>query len=144
MDFSFFNGEKNIEAHKKIQECMKKKLELSIQFYDDLQVRISCNKMARITYQLNHNSLKWLLTYVRTGEYDDFKVHPDNIATHVDDLQERLVKQLIEKGYNIKTMPFIRETKAHISLIGLFSYGKLFFRIRRSTTFMSYLASKGL
>lgn len=106
----------------------------------DGEAWISTRGMTGLRYQLNEQSWQWILNYLQTGDYEDFGIFPS--GTNVD--STACLKALIEKGYNIARIPFLRETEVYIKLLGLFRFGKLFFSIRRDEDFTNYLNDKGL
>ena len=130
----------NEAAHRQIKLLMMQHNPLDICVKEE-ELSISCFGITRLKYKLNDNGWQWILNYLETGCYEDFGVDP----LEVSDIDcESRVKGLIEQGYNIARVPFLRETEAYIELCAFFRYGKLFFSIRRSDDFMKYLIEKGL
>ena len=132
----------NEKAHNQIKLLMRQKRILNIRL-DESFALISTQAITGIQYLLTENSWKWMVNYLKTGDYEDFGVFTSS-AISDNDFQLVSLKRLIESGENIARVPFIRETQAFVKLRALFKYGKLFFSIRRTDDFMDYLNSKGL
>lgn len=134
----------NEAAHRQVKLLMKQRKRLHVLVYTE-DVYISCQKRTGLRYQLNDNSWKWILNYLRKGDYEDFGVFPSRVS-HLDneDFKEIKAKELIEQGSNVLIIPFQRETEAVISLRVLFKYGKLYFNIRRTDEFINYLIEQKL
>lgn len=132
----------NEAAHRQVKQLMKQQKLLYIQIDGDTW--ISSQGTTGIRYQLNEQGWQWILSYLQTGDYEDFGVFPSKLSKICNGFQEDVAKELIEQKYNIARIPFIRETTGYIKLRGLFKHGKLFFSIKRSDEFINYLESKGL
>ena len=134
----------NEAAHRQIKLLMMQRKRLHVLVHAE-EVYISCQKRTGLRYQLNDNSWKWILNYLRKGDYEDFGVFPSRVS-HLDneDFKEIKAKELIEQGSNVLIIPFQRETEAVISLRVLFKYGKLYFNIRRTDEFINYLIEQKL
>ena len=129
----------NEAAHRQVKLLMIQRKQLYIRVEDE-EVLISCQGVTRLRYLLNEDSWKWILGYLQTHEYEDFGVFPSAVSHIVyDGYKEGKVKELVEQGFKVVAIPFIRETEANISIIVIFKYGKLFFSIRRSDGFIKYL-----
>lgn len=136
----FAQAYNNEAAHRQVKLLMKQRKQLYIQV--DGEAWISSQGVTGVRYQLNAQGWKWILNYLKTGDYEDFGVFPSTLPKLYN--QENAVKELIEQKCNIARIPFLRETEAYIKLRGLFRFGKLFFSVRRSDEFIDYLNSKGL
>lgn len=130
-------------AHRQVKILMKQHRILDIRL-DESFALISTIGVTGLQYMITPDTWKWLITYLQTGDYEDFGIFPSDISNTVTDLPKVCLKELIEQKYNIARIPFLRETEAYIKLRGLFRFGKLFFSIRRSDEFIDYLNSKGL
>ncbi|MCD7940704.1 MAG: hypothetical protein LUH50_11945 [Bacteroides intestinalis] len=130
-------------AHRQVKALMRQHRILDIRL-DESFALVSTTAVTGLQYMLTPDTWNWILNYLNTGDYEDFGIFPSNMSGIVNDFQINCLKQLIEKGYNIARIPFIRETTGYIKLRGLFKHGKLFFSIRRSDEFINYLESKGL
>lgn len=130
-------------AHRQLKLLMKQGRQLNIRVEDEIW--ISSQGVTGLRYQLNENSWRWILSYLQTGDYEDFGVFPSEISRFsFEGFQESKVKELVESKCNIACIPFLRETQAFVKLRGLFKFGKLFFSIRRTDDFMDYLNANGL
>ena len=134
----------NETAHLQVKLLMKQRNRLHVLVYAE-EVYISCQKRTGLRYQLNDKSWKWILNYLRKGDYEDFGIFPSRVS-HLDneDFEEIRARELIEQGSNVLIIPFHRETEAVISLRVLFKYGKLYFNIKRTDEFIDYLIDKKL
>ena len=133
----------NEAAHRQVKLLMRQGKQLNIRIEDEAW--ISCRGVTGLRYLLNENSWRWILNYLKTGDYEDFGVFPSDIERFTfEDFQESKVKQLVDEKCNIACIPFLRETQAYVKLRGLFKFGKLFFSIKRTDEFMDYLNENGL
>ena len=132
----------NEAAHRQVKRLMMQHKQLDIAV-EDKEVFISCQGVTDLRYQLNNNSWKWILGYLQTGDYEDFGVFPSAVS-HTVDLgdKESKVRELVEQGGNVISIPFLRETRAFVWLRAKFNYGFLFFKIRRTKEFVDYLIDK--
>lgn len=130
-------------AHRQVKTLMKQNRILDIRL-DESFALVSTTAVTGLQYMLTPDTWNWILNYLQTGDYEDFGIFPSNRPDMINDFQIACLKELIEKGYNIARIPFIRETTAYIKLRGLFRFGKLFFSIKRTDDFINYLESKGL
>lgn len=133
----------NEAAHRQVKLLMMQRKRLHILVYAG-EVYISCQKHTGLRYQLNNNSWKWIVNYLRNGDYEDFGVFPSKADISKGDFEEIKARELIEQKNNIATIPFHRETESVISLRVLFKYGKLYFNIRRTDDFIDYLIDNKL
>ncbi len=129
----------NEAAHRQVKLLMMQGKQLYIRVEDE-EVLISCQGVTRLRYLLNEDGWNWILNYLTTGDYEDFGVFPSAVSHIVNDgYKEAKVKELHEQGCKVAAISFIRETEANISLIVFFTFGKLFFSIKRSDDFIKYL-----
>lgn len=134
----------NEVAHHQVKLLMMQRKRLHILVYAG-EVYISCQKLTGLRYLLNDKSWKWILNYLRNGDYEDFGVFPSKVSHLINvDFKEIKIKELIKQGCDVATIPFHRETEAVISLRVLFKYGKLYFNIRRTDEFIDYLIDNKL
>ena len=129
----------NEAAHRQLKLLMMQGKELHIRVENE-EVEIGCQGVTGLKYLLNDNSWEWIVGYLQSGDYEDFGVFPSAVAriTKEGDKENR-VKELIEQGYNVLPVRFLRETDTVISLRVIFKFGKLFFNIRRTDMFIDYL-----
>ena len=128
-------------AHREINTLMRQGKNLDIRI-DESFALVSTHAVTGLQYMLTPDNWKWLLNYLRTGDYEDFGIFPSDTSNEFTALDQ--LKELIENRCNIARIPFLRETQAFVKLRGLFKFGKLFFSIRRTDDFMDYLNEKGL
>ena len=134
----------NEAAHRQVKLLMMQRKRLHVLVHTE-EVYISCQKLTGLRYLLNDKSWKWILNYLRNGDYEDFGVFPSKVSHLINvDFKEIKIKELIEQKNNVATIPFHRETEAVISLRVLFKYGKLYFNIRRTDDFIDYLIDNKL
>lgn len=132
----------NEAAHRQIKLLMMQRKRLHVLVHAE-EVYISCQKRTGLRYQLNDKSWKWILNYLKKGDYEDFGVFPSKESHLInEDFKEIWARELIEQGSNVLIIPFHRETEAVISLRVLFKYGKLYFNIKRTDEFIDYLIDK--
>lgn len=128
----------NEAAHRQVKQLMEQKRNLSIKLDNEPCAWISTPNITRLKYQLNTDLWKWIINYLETGSPDDFRVFPSRIK-QLPDFQFVTLKALIEARYNVQRIPFYRETQANINLVAIFTYGKIYFRIKRTDDFIDYL-----
>lgn len=131
----------NETAHRQVKMLMKQHRILDIRL-DESFALVSTAGVTGLQYMITPDTWKWLVTYLQTGDYEDFGIFPSGTSGMI--CPTTCLKELIEQKCNIARIPFLRETEAYIKLRGLFRFGKFFFSIRRSDEFMDYLNSKGL
>ena len=129
----------NEAAHRELKLLMMQHKQLHIRVEDE-EVSVSSQGVTGLRYLLNDDNWKWILGYLKTGDYEDFGVFPSAVSLIVEKgVKESKIRELVDQGYNVVPIPFHRETEAYIRLRVLFKYGKLFFGIRRSDEFINYL-----
>ena len=134
----------NESAHRQIKLMMIQGKRLHVLVHAK-EVFISCQGLTGLRYLLNNDSWKWILGYLKTGDYEDFGIFPSHLEILAnEDFKEMKVRELINQRCNILIVPFHRETEAVISLRVLFKYGKLFFDIKRTEEFIDYLLENEL
>lgn len=117
---------------------------LDITMKDNPYIEVCVERVVNFPYFINNMSLEWIINYLKTGRHDDFGVNPnkrDILGTHY---QTTVLKDLVDNGYTVSRVPFIREYMPHITIIVFFLFGKLVFRLKRNTQIMDYLNSKGI
>ena len=134
----------NEAAHRELKLLMMQHKQLHIRVEDE-EVSVSSQGVTGLRYLLNDDNWKWILGYLKTGDYEDFGVFPSAVSLIVGNgFKEIKIRELVDQGYNVAPIPFHRETEAYIRLRVLFKYGKLFFGIRRSDEFINYLIEQKL
>lgn len=134
----------NSDAHIFIKELMLSKEHLDITMKDNPDIEVCTERVANFPYFINNVSLEWIINYLKTGRYDDFGVNPNKRDILGTDYQTKVLKDLVDKGYPVSRVPFIREYMPHITIIVFFLFGKLVFRLKRNLQIMDYLNSKGI
>lgn len=128
----------NEPAHRQLKQLMEQKKNLSVRLDDTPCAWIGTSNMTRLRYLLNTASWKWITNYLETGSPDDFKVFP-SIREALPDFQATELKALVDTKRRIYKIPFLRETQSHLNLIAVFCFGKIYFRISRTTPIVEYL-----
>ena len=128
----------NNSAHQKIKQLMTQQKQLSISLDNHSNFWISTEKLTRLKYRITPEGWNWILNYLRTGDYEDFGVNPNDEICDSETIS-KLVRSLIEGKDNFNMVPFLRETQRTIKLVGLFSYGKLIIDIVRDDDTLIYL-----
>ena len=131
----------NIEIHSQLKQLMEQGKKLTIQLDDEPCAWISTYRVTSLRYSVNNESWRWLLNYLKTGNPDDFGINP-NALPPLPNFQEKVLRELINNHECVARIPFLRETTAYISLVGIFKFGKVTFRIKRTNEFVEYLYEK--
>lgn len=134
----------NETAHYQVKLLMMQKKQLSVKLTNEPSAMISTYPVTRLRYQLNDRNWEWLLNYLQTGDYEDWGVFPSDLSLEETDWQRRKAISLIEDSQKLWRVQHIRETPKHITLIGIYKYGKVFFSIKRDDEFLIYLHNKGI
>ena len=100
-------------------------------------------------YQLNPESMAWILRYLTNGESEDFNVNPAEVVkseyTTKNEFIADMLKMFVEnKLGNIQFVPEIRDRSGKISAIASFRHGLVSFRVERTEEMTEYLRDKGL
>lgn len=128
----------NSAAHQKIKQLMIQHKQFSISLGNHSILWISSGSLTRLKYMITRKGWDWIVNYLRTGDYEDFGVNPNDEICDSETIS-KFVRSLIEGEDNFNMVPFLRETQAKIKLVGLFSYGKLIIEIKRDDETMIYL-----
>jgi hypothetical protein len=131
----------NIEIHSQLKQLMEQGKKLTIQLDDEPCAWISTYRVTSLRYSVNNESWRWLLNYLKTGNSDDFGINPNDLPP-LPNFQEKVLRELINCNECVARIPFLRETTAYISLVGIFKFGKVTFRIKRTNEFVEYLYEK--
>lgn len=131
----------NIEIHNQLKQLMEQGKKLTIQLDDEPCAWISTYRVTSLRYSVNNESWRWLLNYLKTGNSDDFGINPNDLPP-LPNFQEKVLRELINSHECVARIPFLRETTAYISLVGIFKFGKVTFRIKRTNEFVEYLYEK--
>lgn len=128
----------NEEAFQQLKQLMVQRRNLSIKLDNEPKAWISTGNIAEFRYKLNQKSWQWILNYLNDGNPEDFGVFPSQIEP-LQNFQAEALKNLIGSKCRVLRIPFIRETRPYITLIGIFKYGRIYFKIKRTNEFVDYL-----
>lgn len=131
----------NRKIHNQLKQLMVQKKKLTIQLDDEPCAWISTYRVTALRYSVNNESWRWLLNYLKTGNPDDFGINPNDLPP-LPNFQEKALRELINNAECVARLPYLRETTAYISLVGIFKFGKVTFRIKRTNEFVEYLYEK--
>ncbi len=134
----------NTEAHNLLKDFMRLKMPLDIEMQDKPFVNICTQGLSKFHYLINNESWQWIVKYLNTGEYDDYRINPQANNIQGTNIQAVILEQLVSQKANIIRVPFIRDYTMIIPLVALFPFGKLLFKIRRSNQFMDFLSNYDL
>lgn len=134
----------NMEAHNLLKDFMRLKMPLDIEMQNKPFVNVCTQVISKFHYLINRESWQWIVNYLNTGEYDDFRINPQAKNIQGTNIQTVILEQLVIQKANIIRVPFIREYTMMIPLVALFPFGKLLFKIRRSNRFMDFLNNHNL
>lgn len=143
----------NTEAHAELKAMMNRGERVNLSFGIDrfgFEVAYPQSKTTDwFGYQLNPESMAWILRYLTNGETEDFNVKPTEVvkseyATKNDFLTDILKMFVENKLGNIQFTPEIRDRSGKISAIASFRHGIVSFRVERTEQMTEYLRDKGL
>lgn len=143
----------NTEAHAELKAMMNRGERVNLSFGIDrfgFEVAYPQSKTTDwFGYQLNPESMAWILRYLTNGETEDFNVKPTEVvkseyATKNDFLTDILKMFVENKLGNIQFTPEIRDRSGKISAIASFRHGIVSFRVERTEEMTEYLRDKGL
>lgn len=143
----------NTEAHAELKAMMNRGERVNLSFGIDrfgFEVAYPHSKTTDwFGYQLNPESMAWILRYLTNGEMEDFNVNPTEVvkseyATKNDFLTDILKMFVENKLGNIQFTPEIRDRSGKISAIASFRHGIVSFRVERTEEMCDYLRERGL
>lgn len=143
----------NAEAHAELKAMMNRGERVNLSFGIDrfgFEVAYPQSKTTDwFGYQLNPESMAWILRYLTNGEIEDFNVNPTEVvkseyATKNDFLTDILKMFVENKLGNIQFTPEIRDRSGKISAIASFRHGIVSFRVERTEEMCDYLRERGL
>lgn len=134
----------NSDAHIFIKELMQSNEYLDITMKDNPYIEVCVKGIVNFPYVINSMSWEWIMNYLKIGKYDDFGINPNNRDILGTNYQFRVLKELIDNGYSISRVPFLREYMPHITIVVFFPFGKLVFCLKRNQQILDYLNSKGI
>ncbi len=143
----------NTEAHAELKAMMNRGERVNLSFGIDrfgFEVAYPQSKTTDwFGYQLNPESMAWLLRYLNNGETEDFNVNPANVVESEyatkNDFVTDMFKMFVENGLgNLQFTPEIRDRSSKISAIASFRHGLVSFRVDRTDEMCDYLRERGL
>lgn len=143
----------NAEAHAELKAMMNRGERVNLSFGIDrfgFEVAYPQSKTTDwFGYQLNPESMAWILRYLTNGETEDFNVNPTEVekseyATKNEFVAEMLKMFVENKLGNIQFTPQLRDRSGKISAIASFRHGIVSFRVERTEEMTEYLRDKGL
>ena len=140
----------NVGAHHMVKLMMQKGENLSIQFKTTKDnypyAWVESRGVAGFKYLLKPEALTWLYNYLTEGKIEDFGITPAEVEPFKEDednnIQVKVLKELVESGRRVQFTPLFRETNNYISAISNFLHGKIFFRVERTEELLDYLREK--
>lgn len=149
MDFIFDTSFNNLARHEEVRNMMRLQSSFNVIFNTDCvgypYARIESNNTT-IIYRLNVISKNWIMEYLIEGYSDDLMVYPEKYYpyTETESFQTDMLKEIIESGIHIKKKPRFRENDKYVSLFVIYKFGKVLFRIPRTSELVDYLKSKNI
>lgn len=143
----------NAEAHAELKAMMNRGERVNLSFGIDrfgFEVAYPQSKTTDwFGYQLNPESMAWILRYLTNGETEDFNVNPTEVVkseyANKNDFLTDILKMFVEnKLGNIQFTPQLRDRSGKISAIASFRHGIVSFRVERTEEMTEYLRDKGL
>lgn len=143
----------NAEAHAELKAMMNRGERVNLSFGIDrfgFEVAYPQSKTTDwFGYQLNPESMAWILRYLTNGEIEDFNVNPTEVvkseyATKNEFIADMLKMFVENKLGNIQFTPQLRDRSGKISAIASFRNGIVSFRVERTEEMTEYLRDKGL
>lgn len=143
----------NAEAHAELKAMMNRGERVNLSFGIDrfgFEVAYPQSKTTDwFGYQLNPESMAWILRYLTNGEIEDFNVNPAEVvkseyATKNEFIADMLKMFVENKLGNIQFTPQLRDRSGKISAIASFRHGFVSFRVERTEEMCDYLRERGL
>lgn len=143
----------NKGAHEQLKGMMARKERLSIYFSIDNAgyefAKIESKTVSGFKYQLNQESIVWIMGYLTQGKTDNDKVDPTNIKqseeTDPDLLRANIMKQFIEAGLGqFQVTPAFLDRLSRLTATARFSYGTIKFFTVRDEDIESFLKEHSL
>lgn len=143
----------NTEAHAELKAMMNRGERVNLSFGIDrfgFEVAYPQSKATDwFGYQLNPESMAWILRYLTNGETEDFNVNPTEVvkseyATKNEFIADMLKMFVENKLGNIQFTPQLRDRSGKISAIASFRHGIVSFRVERTDEMCAYLRERGL
>jgi len=156
MTYSMFGSGKpqfaynNAEAHIETKGMMVRNEKINVRLGQDVNNHpyawVDSKSKTGYKLLLNSEELTWLTSYLNVGESDDLNTNPDSVEPYSESkrFDEDMLKQLIDGGKAIKTVPLFRESPEYVSATALYRYGTISFRMKRTEELLDYLREKSL
>lgn len=138
----------NVEAHKEVRAMMARGERVSMFFaidkYGCETVRIESRTTQRFTYQLNQNSLNWLIGYLTAGTTDDCEVDPSTpvktTETSGDSFRKNMLMAFVNaKVGNFQTLPAFLDRPGRLTTTATFKHGSILFFMERDEEIEKFL-----
>ena len=138
----------NVEAHKEVRAMMARGERVSMFFaidkYSCETVRIESRTTQRFTYQLNQNSLNWLIGYLTEGTTDDCEVDPSTpvktTETNSDSFRKNMLMAFVKaKVGNFQTLPAFLDRPGRLTTTATFKHGSILFFMERDEEIENFL-----
>lgn len=143
----------NTEAHAELKAMMMRGERVNLSFGIDRIGYEVAYPQSKTTdwfgYQLNPESMAWILRYLTNGEIEDFNVKPNDVVkseyTTKNEFVADMLKMFVENRLgNIQFTPQLRDRSGKISAIVSFRHGLVSFRVERTDEMCDYLRERGL
>jgi hypothetical protein len=143
----------NTEAHAELKAMMNRGERVNFSFGIDRFGFEVAYPQSQTTdwfgYQLNPESMAWILRYLTNGETEDFNVNPAEVVKSEYATKNAFVADMLKmfvenKLGNIQFTPQLRDRSGKISAIASFRHGIVSFRVERTEQMVEYLRDKGL
>lgn len=138
----------NAEAHKEVRAMMARGERMAMFFtldkYGCEAVRIESRTTQRFTYQLNQDSLNWLLGYLTNGTMDDCNVDPSapvkTSETSNDIFRKNMLMAFVNAGVgNFQTLPAFLDRPGRLTTTATFKHGSIQFFTERDIEIENFL-----
>lgn len=138
----------NAEAHKEVRAMMARGERMAMFFaldkYGCETVRIESRTTQRFTYQLNQNSLNWLLGYLANGTTEDCDVDPSapvkTSETSDDSFRKAMLMAFVNaKVGNFQTRPAFLDRPGRLTTTATFKHGSIQFFTERDEEIENFL-----
>ena len=152
LNFSGVGAYDNTAAHNYFKELMLRHDILTVRFANDSFTKLPCawietKDVKAFKYILFEESFLWLVNYLRNGEVEDVDVNPlgnGEYEPSEDDFQLEVLRGFVEAEMKLQFTPLFLDRSEHLTAIVPFQYGKVLFKIKRTSELLDYLRGKGV
>ena len=143
-------AQNNVDAHMETKGMMVRNEKINVRLGQDVNnypyAWVDSKSKTGYKLLLNPEGLTWLTNYLSDGASDDLNTKPDSVEPYSESkkFDEDMLKQLIDSGKAIKTVPLFRESPEYISATAPYRYGTISFRMKRTEELLGYLREKGV